>query len=394
MASPKQKCEKCGNPANELFYCGRCWKIICEECYDPFAGVCICCIKELLEGNNIQCPKSVPEKNAEITLEPLNEEKDSRNILFEQDNPIFSQHPNNEPRITSSFFLSGAINSLCSRPSADGSPTKIVAFDIESCDDHIIAFSVHASSDLGLMSHFNSKLFVARDLTDLEERRIIADFLAFLEKNQNAILTSYNLLDFDLPLLYSRLRRYYPLGFLLSSIIQNFSLYDTMIAFKAHTMAELFCGLKKAIEQLTCDGHGYFYLNTKLAYSGKDAFSLWLKERQGVSKEFSEYIVEDSYNHMRLAQFLLLHNINEGLWYSGSSVVVEPSDECEEEISNIAVGDEYEYPDIDYEEEYREWGEDLPYGYEEIMEPQDDQTMYEPEDGAVEKLWRYADFTP
>ena len=40
------------------------------------------------------------------------------------------------------------------------------------------------------------------------------------------------------------------------------------------------------------------------------------KEKKGISTDFSTYITEDSYNHLRMAQVLLSANAKEGFWHS------------------------------------------------------------------------------
>jgi len=78
-----------------------------------------------------------------------------------------------------------------------------------------------------------------------------------------------------------------------------------------------------------------------------------------------------------------------------------PADWCDECIESdvremlsddedIEDDDHVEEDEEDLEEE-REWGEDLPHGYEEYKYPQDDQTIYDPEEREREKSWRSCD---
>lgn len=50
MNSPWWRCEKCDAIVEELFYCAECWKVVCEDCYDPFVGVCKDCIRRLFKN--------------------------------------------------------------------------------------------------------------------------------------------------------------------------------------------------------------------------------------------------------------------------------------------------------------------------------------------------------
>lgn len=47
---PRWKCHKCNTSVAELFYCAMCWKVVCEDCYDPFVGVCKDCISRLTKN--------------------------------------------------------------------------------------------------------------------------------------------------------------------------------------------------------------------------------------------------------------------------------------------------------------------------------------------------------
>jgi len=200
---------------------------------------------------------------------------------------------------------------------------KILAIDIESCsvrtkyptyNDLILGISVHITSSLNLNSAYQHEEFVVKDLTYEAEEKVIMQFLDFLSKNRGAILTSYNLIGFDYPLLQSRCREHYPFGFHLLDITSKLSLYDTMIAYKAYTNRSKSCKLLQALSELRGQGYRCFILKNKTNSSGKESLYLWVKQREGISNDFSSYIAEDSYNHMRLAQLLLNLNIKVGLW--------------------------------------------------------------------------------
>jgi predicted PolB exonuclease-like 3'-5' exonuclease len=202
---------------------------------------------------------------------------------------------------------------------------RIVAIDIESCSasrkypalsDLILGISVHTALTIDPASPYQGRLFIANELTYEAEEEILVAFLDFLTENKGAILTSYNLMGFDQPILLTRSKEHYPLSFQLLDIMPKFSLYDTMIAYKAYVQSPTSCRLLQAIEQLRAEGQSCFLLNSKVNLSGKDILSLWAKHMAGVSKEFSTYMSEDSYNHLRLAQVLLSSNAKEGFWNS------------------------------------------------------------------------------
>jgi len=204
---------------------------------------------------------------------------------------------------------------------------RIVAFDVESCSanrkfptysDLIIGISVHTASSIDPCSKCQGRMFIAEELTFEAEEKIIVSFLDILKQNSGAVLTAYNLIGFDEPILLSRSKEHYPLSFRLLDVIHQFSLYDTMIAYKTYARNPKSCNLKRAIEQLTANGHDCFSLKSKSVLSGKEVLGLWAKEMAGISKEFSTYAAEDSYNHLRLAQVLLSSNVKEGLWFSES----------------------------------------------------------------------------
>lgn len=201
--------------------------------------------------------------------------------------------------------------------------TKIIAFDIESCSagskypkftDLVLGISVHITSSLKLNSKHQNKQFIVSELTYEAEEEIISKFLDFLKEHKTAVLTSYNLFGFDQPLLLARSKEHYPLSFRLLDVISNFDLYDTMIAYKAYMGSSKSCKLLQALMQLKDQGHNCFVLDSKTALSGKESLTFWAKEAVGLSKDFSKYIAEDSYNHMRLAQFLLKSNATQGFW--------------------------------------------------------------------------------
>ena len=202
---------------------------------------------------------------------------------------------------------------------------KIFAVDIESYSittkypthsDFIIGISTHTTSSLNPSSKCHERLFIADELTYEAEEEIIRQFLEFLNNNQGAILTAYNLVGFDQPLLLARSKEHYPLSFQFLDIIPEFSLYDTMIAYKAYSGNMKSCKLSDAITQLTDAGYDCFSLKNKPALTGKEVMCLWAKEKAGISKEFSAYAAEDSYNHMRLAQILLASRVKQGLRFA------------------------------------------------------------------------------
>jgi len=59
------KCENCGQLVTELSYCSSCWEMVCQDCYDPYVGVCICCVNEIFHAEICRRPiffrKSVKE---------------------------------------------------------------------------------------------------------------------------------------------------------------------------------------------------------------------------------------------------------------------------------------------------------------------------------------------
>jgi len=82
---------------------------------------------------------------------------------------------------------------------------KILAIDLESCSlsyaDLIIGISIHSAYSLSTDSGFVKKLLVVRELTHQAEEEVLSEFLSILEKNKGVVLTAYNLLGFDLPIL-------------------------------------------------------------------------------------------------------------------------------------------------------------------------------------------------
>ncbi|MDQ1279150.1 MAG: hypothetical protein QG670_410 [Thermoproteota archaeon] len=205
------------------------------------------------------------------------------------------------------------------------SSTKLFSIDLEVHQfNFILGIGVHTTSSLHTDSSYESKLFVAQDLSPQSEKQLLEDFLEYLTENRGACLTSYNLMGLDLPILLSRLREYYPLGLQFSDIIYHSSLYDTMIAYKTCAQNQRFCKLVQAIQDLQRSGQKCFILSSKLVYSGKDTYQLWIQERNGTSKEFSKYINEDSYNHLRLAQVLLSKKVSDGFWNAKNVPQVPP----------------------------------------------------------------------
>ncbi len=70
---PLWECEKCGKFVTHLFYCSRCWRMVCKDCYDHFVGVCKECVYELFYGN-----VNPPSENTErLNLQPLNTQEPS-----------------------------------------------------------------------------------------------------------------------------------------------------------------------------------------------------------------------------------------------------------------------------------------------------------------------------
>ena len=205
---------------------------------------------------------------------------------------------------------------------------KIVAIDIESYSittkypthsDFIIGISTHTTSSLNPSSKSHERLFLVDELTYEAEEEVIRQFLEFLNDNQGSILTAYNLVGFDQPLLLTRSKEHYPLGFRFLDIIPEFSLYDTMIAYKAYSGNQKSCKLGDAITHLIETGHDCFSLKSKPLLSGREVMCVWAREKAGISKEFSAYAAEDSYNHLRLAQVLLSLNVKQGFWSTSFS---------------------------------------------------------------------------
>jgi len=200
---------------------------------------------------------------------------------------------------------------------------SIVAIDVESCSvsskyptyfDFIIGISVHTTASLNPSSLCQGRHFVVERLTYEDEESVLTEFLSFLQENTGAILTAYNLVGFDQQILLSRLKEHYPLGFRFLDILPEFSLYDTMIAYKAYVQSPVSCKMIQALRELAQAGYQCFIFDHKSARSGKEVLSLWARENARISKEFTLYIAEDSYNHLRLAQVLLSLNANKGFW--------------------------------------------------------------------------------
>jgi len=200
---------------------------------------------------------------------------------------------------------------------------KIIAIDVESCSvtgkfpkytDLIIGIGAHTTSSLELNSSFQSTQFIAKELTFDAEEEILSGFIQFLERNRGAILTAYNLMGFDHPILLTRSKEHYPLGFKLIDALPHLSLYDTMIAFKAFIKSNRSCKLLDALNHLSVNGYNCLEMKEKSVISGREILGFWAKQTAGVSTEFSSYLNEDSYNHMRVAQILLNNQIKQGLW--------------------------------------------------------------------------------
>ena len=100
---------------------------------------------------------------------------------------------------------------------SEESSIRLFSFDIEVYQfNFIIGISVHTTPSLDKNSGFQNKLFIASDLTPEAVKEVLIEFLDYLKENKGAILTSYNLIGFDLPVLLTRSREYYPLGLLAS----------------------------------------------------------------------------------------------------------------------------------------------------------------------------------
>jgi len=97
--------------------------------------------------------------------------------------------------------------------------------------------------------------------------------------------------------------------------MNDYIIYDTYWG-KAYSRKPKSCKLIDAITQLIDTGHDCFSLKNKPSVTGKEVMCLWAKEKAGISKEFSAYAIEDSYNHMRLAQVLLASNVSQGFWFA------------------------------------------------------------------------------
>jgi hypothetical protein len=200
-------------------------------------------------------------------------------------------------------------------------PVRLFAFDVEvNPDDFILGICVHTTSYLDTTSTYQRKLFIAEDLTPHAEQGVLSAVLDYLTAHTGACVTSYNLMGFDLPVLISRFRHYYPLGLRFAGLLPHSSLYDTMIAYWRYARNPVFCKLLEAMQVLQAAGHACFLLESKRVYSGQDAYRLWLDERAGRSTAFSKYVTEDSYNHLRLAQVLLSLHVTDGLWESKTAL--------------------------------------------------------------------------
>lgn len=208
---------------------------------------------------------------------------------------------------------------------------KIVAIDIETCSiaskyptysDFIIGISAHTTCSLDPASNFQKKVFITDELTYEAEEEVIRQFLEFLQDNQGAILTAYNLIGFDYPLLLSRSKEHYPLGFQLVDLLSKFSFYDTLIGYRVHSGRSKSCKLTQALSELRDEGYDCFLTEKKTTFSGRDSLGLWVRQKAGISNDFLSYINEDSYNHMRIAQVLLKLGVNDGLWFIKSHPLV------------------------------------------------------------------------
>jgi len=196
-------------------------------------------------------------------------------------------------------------------------PVRLLAVDIETTpEDFVLGISVHTTASLDPVSPYDCRVFIATAETPSAEEAVLAAFLEYLAAHAGACVTAYNLMGFDLPVLQARCRRYYPLSLEFTRLLRHFSLYDTMIAYWRYAGNRVFCKLLEALQALHGAGHTCFRLECKLVYSGADAYCLWLAERAGQSTRFSQYVTEDSYNHLRLAQILLAQQATDGFWVS------------------------------------------------------------------------------
>jgi hypothetical protein len=50
---PPEKCELCNSAVKQVLQCSQCLKIVCNECVDPFIGICINCVRDLFNGNAV-----------------------------------------------------------------------------------------------------------------------------------------------------------------------------------------------------------------------------------------------------------------------------------------------------------------------------------------------------
>ena len=88
--------------------------------------------------------------------------------------------------------------------------------------------------------------------------------------------------------------------------------------------------LFETLNQLSSSGYDCLKMKEKSTISGREVLGYWAKQIAGVSDDFSSYLIEDSYNHMRLAQILLKNQIKQGLWTA--SEFVHSIDACVNDI--------------------------------------------------------------
>ncbi len=194
-------------------------------------------------------------------------------------------------------------------------PVRLLALDIETTpEDFVLGICVHTTVSLDPASPYDCRVFIATAETPSAEEAVLTAFLEYLAAQAGACVTAYNLMGFDLPVLLARCRRYYPLSLEFTRLLLHFSLYDTMLAYWRCAGNPVFCKLLEALQALHATGHTCFRLECKLVYSGADAYRLWQDERAGGSPTFSQYVTEDSYNHLRLAQVLLARQATDGFW--------------------------------------------------------------------------------
>lgn len=54
-----QKCNLCGKKVSISYICSICWNVLCDNCYDPYAGVCRNCVYKILEAVRREEPEEL-----------------------------------------------------------------------------------------------------------------------------------------------------------------------------------------------------------------------------------------------------------------------------------------------------------------------------------------------